>query len=146
MSKHSVRSSVARSCSILKPKSTPDSPTEIHQSVQSSRQRKENKRIGVIQDSSRKDLDYQLFRLYSMSVKWNEIMAPGNGTKIHKYVYPQRVATTTADCSVLSAMGTTGTVRGIIIDSSYYIKTAFSRTFQELWPVKLERETGTVAL
>ncbi|KAL2039880.1 hypothetical protein N7G274_007283 [Stereocaulon virgatum] len=46
-----------------------------------------------------------------------------------------------ADRSVFVATGTTGSVGGSIMKNLYFIKTGRSRTFQEMWAVRLDRRT-----
>lgn len=98
----------------------------------------------VSEDSPPNDLDYELLRLYNIGLKINRIAIAGNG-KLGG-IYPQRIATAVAECEVLAATGTTGTVKGNMMSNAYYIRLEYSSTYQELWAVKLERETSRLAL
>lgn len=97
----------------------------------------------VFENSPPNDLDYELLRLYNVERKVNCIAIPGIGGS--RIIYPQLIATAAAECEVLAATGTTGTVRGTMISNAYYIRLEYSSTYQELWAVRLERETSTLA-
>ena len=84
----------------------------------------------ISEDSSPNDLDYELFRLYNVEHKVNCIATPGIGGS--GIMYPQRIATAAAECEVLAATGTTGTVKGTMISNAYYIRLENSSTYQEL--------------
>lgn len=98
----------------------------------------------ISEDSPPNDLDYELFRLYNVEHKVNCITIPWIGGA--GFVYPRRIATAAAECEVLAATGTTGTVRGTMISNAYYIRLENSSTYQELWAVRLERETSRLAI
>jgi len=98
----------------------------------------------VSEDSPPNDLDYELFRLYNVERKVNCIAIPGIGET--GVMYPQRIATAVAECEVLAATGTTGIVKGNLISNAYYIRLECSSIYQELWTVKMERETSRLAL
>lgn len=100
------------------------------------------RKIAVLEMNMPSDLDYQLLRLNRKHIEPNRIMIPGNEKSSIKYLYPQQIANTVTECNVLAATGTTGTVTGIMISNSYYIKMEYSSSYQELWPVKLERGTS----
>ncbi len=95
----------------------------------------------ISEDSPPNDLDYELLRFYTIEPKTNRIAIPGNGK-----LTLQRIATAAANCEVLAATGTTGIVKGTMISNAYYIRLDNSSTYQELWAVKLERETSRLAL
>ena len=88
------------------------------------------------------DLDYELFRLDDPRFHSdNTISLP----KLHESAHmlrPGKPARMPSDAAVWVVTGTTGFVRGTMTSTAHYIKMEESRTFQEMWAVRLDRETS----
>lgn len=105
---------------------------------------KQRTRIGrLMEDCTVTDLDYEIFVLeYSNYQHPNRILISGDKDDLISYLYPSKVATEVIEGPILAATGTTGTVRGIIMKNPRYIRMNNSKTYQELWPVQLDRYTS----
>ena len=101
-------------------------------------------RIGRLLDGrGLTDLDYELFLLESTSYEYpSRIQIPANNGDSGDFLYPSKVATEVAEGHVLVATGPTGTVKGIIMKNPHYIRMDKSLTYQEMWPVQLDRHTS----
>lgn len=101
-------------------------------------------RIGRLLDGrGLTDLDYELFLLESTTYKYpSRIRIPADKGDSSDFLYPSRVATEVAEGPVLVATGPTGTVKGVIMKNAHYIRMDRSMTYQEMWPVQLDRYTS----
>lgn len=101
-------------------------------------------RIGrLIKGCTVTDLDYEIFLLeYSKYQHPYRILIRASKGDSTRYLYPSKVATEVTEGSILAVTGTTGTVRGIIMKNPHYIRMSNSTTYQEMWPVQLDRHTG----
>ena len=92
------------------------------------------------------DLDYECLPLDDANFnKPNRILLPTSSNGNPEYLHPQGVASEAEECSVLAVTGTTGLVKGTISKNSYYIKMSGSSKCQEMWPVRLERNTSELS-
>ena len=142
-----VEHRIAPSVALQSPSSTApldsDSQSEAHRLGDSPMLGDGIKIATVSEDSAPNDLDYELFRLDATAYNGpNRIRICGVQASSLEYVYLRQIAKTVTDSKVVAATGTTGTVRGTITSSAYYIKMECSRSYQELWAVRLEGETG----
>lgn len=89
------------------------------------------------------DLDYELFPLndpkYHVS---NSIQLPATKGSHLREIVPRGIARAAAETTVWAATGTTGCVKGTLMENPYFIKMTGSNSYQEMWPVKLERGTS----
>lgn len=91
------------------------------------------------------DLDWEVFPLDLSTIQLpNTISVPADVQRQGSHtLLPRRVIKAVPEeAAVYAATGTTGCVKGIILRSPYYIKMTESQTFQEMWQVQLDRETG----
>lgn len=58
------------------------------------------------------------------------------------YLTPRNVVRQLVESTVYAATGTTGPVKGTILKTKNYIKMECSRSFQEMWVVRLEGKTS----
>ena len=93
-------------------------------------------------DDTVNDLDYECLPINdSRFEKSNRIMLPTTSDKGPSHLYLQGIASEADESEVWAVTGTTGLVKGTILESPYYIKLNGSRKCQEMWPVRLERDT-----
>lgn len=89
------------------------------------------------------DLDYEVFPLddpkYHVS---NSIQLPAIEGSYPQKIVLKTIARAAAETTIWAATGTTGSIRGTLMRNPYFIKMTGSRTYQEMWPVKLERGTS----
>jgi hypothetical protein len=89
------------------------------------------------------DLDYEVFPLndpkYHVS---NSIKLPAIEGSHPRKILLKGVARAAAETAIWAATGTTGSVKGTLMRNPYFIKMAGSQSYQEMWPVKLERGTS----
>ena len=90
----------------------------------------------------RNDLDYEVFEIDDPAYhNGNKIDLPSSTDYIRRII-PTKVARTLVECPVWAATGTTGCVQGIMMRQPHYIKMEGSETIQEMWAVKLDRNTS----
>ena len=91
------------------------------------------------------DLDYEVFEIddpyYHNRKYWNKIDLPSSGDPIRRII-PNKIARNLVECRVWAATGTTGCVQGTMMRQPHYIKMEGSETFQEMWAVKMDRNTS----
>jgi hypothetical protein len=88
------------------------------------------------------DLEYQIFPIADPQFQApNKIDVPKSEGEGLRYIVPKCVAREAAETEVWAVTGTTGPVKGTLIKNPYFIKMAGSKTFQENWAVRLERDT-----
>ncbi|KAK0511993.1 hypothetical protein JMJ35_005121 [Cladonia borealis] len=89
----------------------------------------------------RNELDYEVFKIDDPRYhRWNKIDIPSSGDLIRRII-PNKIARTPVECPVWAATGTTGCVQGTMMRQPHYIKMEDSETFQEMWAIKLDRNT-----
>jgi hypothetical protein len=89
------------------------------------------------------DIDYEIFPIEdSEYCVPNRVSLPTAKDATQNHVLVRRIAQELAERQVWIASGTTGTVRGTMQASTHFIKMAGNQTFQEIWAVQLERDTG----
>ena len=89
------------------------------------------------------DLDYEIFFLeYSKYQQPNRIPIQADKGDLIRYLYPSKVATEVTEGPILAVTGTTGSVGGFIMKNPHYIRMNSSTTYQEMWPVQLDRHTS----
>ena len=101
-----------------------------------------NPKISDLLPYERNDLDYEVFEIddpYYHNL--NKIDLPSSGDSI-RHIIPNKIARTLVECPVWAATGTTGCVQGTMMRQPHYIKMEGSETFQEMWAVKLDRNTS----
>ena len=97
----------------------------------------------LLSDCVETDLDYEIFPLGSPHVQApNTVCVPASEHSPSRQLTSRRIAMEPADRAVFVATGTTGCVGGSIMKNPYYIKIGRSRTFQEMWAVRLDRRTS----
>ena len=97
-------------------------------------------------DHTVNDLDYECLPLDDAEFdKPNQILLPTSSNGNPEYLHPQKVASEAEENTVLAVTGTTGLVKGTIFKNSYYIKMSGSSKCQEMWPVRLERNTSELS-
>ena len=108
-------------------------------------------------DHSVNDLDYECLPLEDVDFeKPNRILLPTSNNGNPTYLHPQEIASEAEESTVLAVTGTTGLVKGTIsgttglvkgtiFKNSYYIKMSGSSKCQEMWPVRLERNTSELS-
>lgn len=90
----------------------------------------------------RNDLDYEVFEIDDPYYhNWNKIDLPSSGDSV-RHIIPNKIARTLVECPVWAATGTTGCVQGTMMRQPHYIKMEGSETFQEMWAVRLDRNTS----
>ncbi|KAL8721480.1 MAG: hypothetical protein Q9181_007694 [Wetmoreana brouardii] len=89
------------------------------------------------------DLDYECHPIkeFTYHQQTNRILLPRTVNENRKYLFPQKIAAKPDQSTVWAVTGTTGLVKGTILENPYYIKMNGSSTCQEMWPVRLERDT-----
>ena len=101
-----------------------------------------NPKISDLLPFERNDLDYEVFEIGdSLYREPNKIDLPSFGYPSRRII-PNKVARTVVECPVWAATGTTGCVQGTMMPQPHYIKMEGSETFQEMWAVKLDRNTS----
>lgn len=85
-----------------------------------------------------RSLDYRLFRIddpryYTI----NRISSPIDTPGAHTEICPQTIAAYPLEREVLLATAKSGTLQGVLLTNSYYIKMAGSNHYQKMWPVQL---------
>ena len=99
-------------------------------------------KIAKLLPFERNDLDYEVFEIDDPRYhSRNKIDLPSSTHPI-RHILPNKIARTLVECPVWAATGTTGCVQGTIMKQTHYIKMEGSETFQELWVVKLDRNTS----
>ncbi|KAL8789111.1 MAG: hypothetical protein Q9195_006977 [Heterodermia aff. obscurata] len=93
-------------------------------------------------ESSANDLDYECVPFDDAVLqKTNRILLPSADNEGPEYLYPHEIATKPDESKILAVTGTTGLVQGTIFENPYYIKMNGSSKCQEMWPVRLDRDT-----
>ena len=93
--------------------------------------------------SSANDLDYECVPVDDVVFqKTNRILLPNANNEGPEYLYPNEIATKPDESTILAVTGTTGLVHGTIFENPYYIKMNGSSKCQEMWPVRLDRDTS----
>ena len=101
-----------------------------------------NPKIASLLPFERNDLDYEVFEIGDSSYhNPNTIDLPSSGYPSRRII-PNKIAKTVVESPVWAATGTTGCVQGVLMRQPHYIKMEGSETFQEMWAVKLERNTS----
>ena len=97
----------------------------------------------IVTASTLKNLDYELLPLNPLDFPHrNRVRLPGADGVSRGYLNLEGIIKQPEDnSSILALTGTTGCVKGIILDNHCYMKVHGSRTFQEMWQVRLERRT-----
>lgn len=95
-------------------------------------------------DCTMNDLDYEVFRIDDPTFPtFNEVNTSAPNMEYPRPIYPKQIARrVTAETAVRVVTGTTGCVKGTILECPYYLKMAGSMKYQETWQVVLERPTG----
>ena len=88
------------------------------------------------------DLDYELFRLDDLRFHTDNSISLPTMPESAQMLRPGNPARMPLDAAVWVVTGTTGSVRGIMTSTAHYIKMEGSRTFQEMWAIRLDRETS----
>ena len=88
------------------------------------------------------DLDYELFRLDDPRFHTDNAISLPAMQESPQMLRPGKPARMPVDAAVWVVTGTTGSVRGTMTSAAHYIKMEGSRTFQEMWAVRLDRETS----
>ena len=88
------------------------------------------------------DLDYELFRLDDPRFHNDNAISLPTMQESAQMLRPGNPARMPLDAAVWVVTGTTGSVRGTMTSTAHYIKMEGSRTFQEMWAVRLDRETS----
>ena len=100
-----------------------------------------NPKISDLLPYERNDLDYEVFEIDDPYYhNWNTIDLPNSEDL--RCIIPNKIARTLVECPVWAATGTTGCVQGTMMRQPHYIKMAGSETFQEMWAVKMDRNTS----
>lgn len=124
----------------------PDLFTEPDEEPESLPSEPHNQRIRIASlapESSANDLDYECVPLdNTVFQKTNRIVLPTAGNEGPEYLYPNEIATKPDESTILAVTGTTGLVHGTIFENPYYIKMNGSSKCQEMWPVRLDRDTS----
>ena len=93
-------------------------------------------------DDTVNDLDYECVPVDDVEYqKPNRIVLPTTTDESPQFLFPRAVASRVEESPVWAVTGTTGLVKGTIIRNPYYIRMHGSHTCQEMWPVRLERDT-----
>ena len=101
-----------------------------------------NPKISDLLPFERNDLDYEVFEIDDPAYhNGNKIDLPSSTDYIRRII-PNKVARTLVECPVWAATGTTGCVQGTMMRQPHYIKMEGAETFQEMWAVKLDRNTS----
>ncbi|KAI4161813.1 MAG: hypothetical protein LQ342_004504 [Letrouitia transgressa] len=88
------------------------------------------------------ELDYECISIDEVELrKPNKILLSTAADGSPEYLLPREVATKAEQCEVVAVTGTTGLVMGNILESPYYIKLSGLNKCQEMWPVRLSRDT-----
>ena len=88
------------------------------------------------------DLDYELFPLEDPRFHTvNDISLP-TMQESAQILRPGKPAPKPVDAAVWVVTGTTGIVSGTMTSIAHFIKMEGSRTFQEMWAVRMDRETS----
>ena len=115
---------------------TPEVPSPSQPSYSS------NPKVSNLLPYERNDLDYEIFEIDDPHHhNWNRVELPSPGDHIRRII-PNKIARTLVECPVWAATGTTGCVQGIMMRQPHYIKMEGSETFQEMWVLKLDRNTS----
>ena len=94
-------------------------------------------------ESSVNDLDYECVPVDNAVLQQiNRLILPTANNKDPKYLYPSEIATKPDESEILAVTGTTGLVHGTIFENPYYIRMVGSSKCQEMWPVRLDRDTS----
>ena len=94
-------------------------------------------------ESSANDLDYECVpAAHAVFRTTNRILLPTADNEGSAYLYPNDIATKPDESTILAVTGTTGLVHGTIFENPYYIKMNGSSKCQEMWPVRLDRDTS----
>ena len=88
------------------------------------------------------DLDYELFRLDDPRFHTDNAISLPTMQESAQMLRPGKPARMPVDAAVWVVTGTTGFVRGTMTSTAHYIKMEGSSTFQEMWAVRLDRETS----
>ena len=105
-------------------------------------QSKRIKLTSIPRDATVNDLDYECLAMED-DVKLPRLNRIRISTSIEgssKYLYPREVASRVEECSILAVTGTTGLVKGTILENPFHVKMIGSSTCQEMWQVRLERD------
>ena len=98
-------------------------------------------------ESSANDLDYECVPVDDAILQeTNRVLLPTADNEGPKYLYPNNIATKPIESTILAVTGTTGLVHGTIFDNPYYIKMNGSSKCQEMWPVRLDRDTSKLLI
>ena len=94
-------------------------------------------------ESYASDLDYECVPVDDAVFQTkNRVLLPTAANEGPKYLYPNDIATKPVESTILAVTGTTGLVHGTIFENPYYIKMDGSSKCQEMWPVRLDRDTS----
>ena len=88
------------------------------------------------------DLDYELFRLDDPRFHTDNAISFPTMQESAQMLRPSKTARMPLDAAVRVVTGTTGSVRGTMTSTTHYIKMEGSTSFQEMWAVRLDRETS----
>ena len=101
-----------------------------------------NPKISNLLPYEKNDLDYEVFEIDDPRYhSWNKIDLPSSERPIRRII-PNEIARSLVECPVWAATGTTGCVQGTMMRQPHYIKMEGSDTFQEMWAVRLDRNTS----
>ncbi|KAL8950886.1 MAG: hypothetical protein Q9222_003103 [Ikaeria aurantiellina] len=88
------------------------------------------------------NLDYECLPVSHNEIALrNRLRLPTAIKEAPRYLYPDQIASKPEESAVLAMTGTTGLIKGTMLESPYYIKMPGSSKCQEMWPVRFERET-----
>ena len=117
-------------------------PDEEPESVPSEPYGQRIKIASLAPEGSANDLDYECVPIDdAVFQKTNRVLLP-TADKGPKYLYPNEIATKPDESKIIAVTGTTGLVHGTIFENPYYIKMNGSSKCQEMWPVRLDRDTS----
>lgn len=88
------------------------------------------------------DLDYELFRLDDPRFHTDNAISLPTTQDSAQMLRLGKPARMPLDAAVWVVTGTTGSVRGTMTSTAHYIKMEGSKTFQEMWAVRLDRQTS----
>lgn len=90
------------------------------------------------------DLDYECLALEDdvQSPRLNRIRLSTSTDGNSEYLYPREVASRVEETTILAVTGTTGLVKGTILENPFHVRMIGSSTCQEMWQVRLERDTS----
>ena len=88
-------------------------------------------------------LDYEIFPVESPDLcQPNRVQIPGSNSRSQAWLDIQDVEAQPQNRAVFAVTGTTGCVKGRILESPCYLKLDGFDKLQEMWQVKMERATS----